>query len=104
MSSYARRMAMLSAQIFGELPRPVHRRSQKVIDLHAREPWGNKPHFGDYYPPLQNYQTFLRHLREEGLYHDEYIDFVEEMTHSRQLRGKGWVQGPREGTKKKKKK
>ncbi|XP_066917258.1 small ribosomal subunit protein mS33-like [Clytia hemisphaerica] len=87
MSSYARRMAMLSAKIFGDLPRPVSERSQKVIDHFKAAPLG--PVHANYYPPLKQYNSLLRKLRFLGIYHDEHMDFVEEMAHKRKLRGKG---------------
>ena len=87
MSSYARRIVILSAKIFGDLPRPVSERSQKVIDLYKAEPLGKM--YGDYYPPLKHYNALLRQLRKLGIYHDEHIDFNEEMAFKRKLRGKG---------------
>ncbi|XP_004209893.2 small ribosomal subunit protein mS33 isoform X1 [Hydra vulgaris] len=87
MIAYARRMAILSAKIFGHLPRPVSERSQKVIDYFKSQPLGVM--YGDYYPPMKRYNSLLRKLRFLGIYHDEHMDFNEEMAHKRKVRGKG---------------
>lgn len=89
MSSYARRMVILGAKIFGEVPRPVSARSQSVVDIYKSQPKGDQPLYGDYYPPLNNYNKLLTQMRKMGLYHDEYMDFVEEMAYNRKERGKG---------------
>ena len=78
-------MVILGARIFGELPRPVSERSQKVIDLYKSEPKANR--IGSYYPPLKEYNSMLRKLRRMGIYHDEHMDFCEEIKYTRKLRG-----------------
>lgn len=80
-------MAILSAKIFGNLPRPVSTRSQKVIDYFKGEPLSAM--YSDYYPPFKKYNSLLRKLRTFGIYHDEHMDFNEEMAYKRKLRGKG---------------
>merc|ERR1712189_28530 len=85
MSSYARRMVILGARIFGEMPRPVSSRSQKVIDTYKSEP--KKERIGNYYPPLDEFNSLVRRLRRMGIYHDEHMDFTEEMAYIRKLRG-----------------
>ena len=85
MTSYARKMVLLGARIFGELPRPVSRRSQKVIDLYKSAP--KKERIGSYYPPLKEYNSLLKKLRGMGIYHDEHMDFTEEIKYVKKLRG-----------------
>merc|ERR1712002_734573 len=68
---------MLGARIFGEIPRPVSIRSQKVIDVYKTQPHAqNKV---KYYPSLDQHNRTLRKLRSMGIYHDEHMDFVEEL-------------------------
>jgi len=90
---------MLSAKIFGNLPRPVSNRSQKVINYFSNEPLGVL--YGDYYPPLKKYNSLMRKLRNFGIYHDEHMDFNEEMAYKRRLRGK---EPPKKGEGKRSKK
>ncbi|XP_065068817.1 small ribosomal subunit protein mS33-like [Rhopilema esculentum] len=85
-SSYIRRMAVLSAKIFGNIPRPVSERSAKVIQMYKQKPMGQDRL--NYYPPLDKFNVLLQKLRHLGIYHDEYLDFKEEMKARRIARGK----------------
>lgn len=80
-------MAVLSAKIFGELPRPVSERSAKVIDMYRKQPMGAIRQ--SYYPPLAKFNVLMQRLRFLGIYHDEHLDFQEEMKARRKARGKG---------------
>lgn len=92
MSQYAKRMAHLSARIFGEMARPTHAGSQrKVIQLMSEEPLHKQKDLINYYPDIENLEMLMRNLRSYGLYRDEHEDFKEEMERLRKLRGKGKV-------------
>lgn len=91
MSSYAKRMAQLSARIFGEFP--INDRYSK--NLHVIQRLQIKPvtkqveYSANYYPRHQELDYLFLTLRDYGLYRDEHRDFNEEMERLRKLRGKG---------------
>jgi len=77
---------MLSAKIFGDVPRPLDLRSHKTINLFKKQPRGNLT--ANYYPPLKKYNSLLMKMRTMGLYHDEYLDFKDEVVAKRKMEGK----------------
>ncbi|XP_061407946.1 small ribosomal subunit protein mS33 isoform X1 [Lethenteron reissneri] len=89
LSNYARRMARLSARIFGEVARPTDAPSMKVVSLMSERPMAKQPDVVNYYPAHQEYSQLMRTLRFHGLYRDEHEDFREEMKRLKKLRGKG---------------
>ncbi|XP_046845885.1 28S ribosomal protein S33, mitochondrial-like [Xenia sp. Carnegie-2017] len=86
-TNYARKMAVLRARIFGELARPTTLRGQKVVEYFRSCPRADQ--VTNYYPPMKQFQSLLFKLRHLGLYHDEHLDFKEEMQFKRRERGKG---------------
>ncbi|XP_070710134.1 small ribosomal subunit protein mS33 [Pempheris klunzingeri] len=88
-SSYATRMARLSAQIFGEVVHPTDSRSMKVVQLFQEPPMAKRPDVIDWYPQHKIYYAMTQKLRFMGLFRDEHEDFKEEMCRLRKLRGKG---------------
>ncbi|XP_014679617.1 PREDICTED: 28S ribosomal protein S33, mitochondrial-like [Priapulus caudatus] len=88
-SNYAKRMARLSARIFGEVTRPTNSKSMKVVTLFSEKPMQKREEVVDYYPNLPVIDRLMRQLRQLGLYRDEHLDFKEEMHRLRKLRGKG---------------
>ncbi|XP_054719976.1 28S ribosomal protein S33, mitochondrial-like [Uloborus diversus] len=88
MSNYARRMARLSARIFGEVARPTNYRSMKVVRDLCKRPKDLDSYLTDHYPPHIEYSNLIKILREHGLYRDEHLDFKEEMIRLKILRGK----------------
>ncbi|MGH0120159.1 UNVERIFIED_CONTAM: hypothetical protein FKN15_065920 [Acipenser sinensis] len=89
LSSYAVRMARLSARIFGEVARPTDSKSMKVVELFREQPMALKKEVYDWYPQHKTYYALTRKLRFLGLFRDEHEDFKEEMRRLRKLRGKG---------------
>ncbi|CAK6974842.1 S ribosomal protein S33%2C mitochondrial [Scomber scombrus] len=89
LSSYALRMARLSAQIFGEVVRPTDSKSMKVVRLFQEPPMAQKKEVYDWYPQHKIYYAMTQKLRFMGLLRDEHQDFKEEMLRLRKLRGKG---------------
>ncbi|XP_067392141.1 small ribosomal subunit protein mS33 [Emydura macquarii macquarii] len=89
LSSYALRMARLSARIFGEVIRPTDSSSMKVVKLFSEQPLAKRKEVYDWYPPHNTYYSLMRTLRSFGLYRDEHQDFKEEMRRLKKLRGKG---------------
>ncbi|XP_077195976.1 small ribosomal subunit protein mS33 [Paroedura picta] len=89
LSSYALRMARLSARIFGEVVRPTDRLSMKVVKLFGELPMAKQKEVYDWYPPHNTYSGLMRKLRFYGLYRDEHEDFRDEMKRLKKLRGKG---------------
>ncbi|NWI86121.1 RT33 protein, partial [Pitta sordida] len=87
-SSYALRMARLSAQIFGEVVRPTDSKSMKVVKLFSEQPFAKQKEVYDWYPPHNTYYALMKKLRYFGLYRDEHQDFKEEMRRLKKLRGK----------------
>lgn len=89
LSSYAMRMARLSAQIFGEVVRPTDSKSMKVVQLFQDQPLAKRKEVYDWYPHHRVYFGMMQKLRFMGLYRDEHQDFKEEMVRLKKLRGKG---------------
>ncbi|KAG7320411.1 hypothetical protein KOW79_016264 [Hemibagrus wyckioides] len=89
LSSYAVRMARLSARIFGDVVRPTDSRSMKVVQLFKEPPMAQKKEVYDWYPQHKIYYSLTQKLRYMGLFRDEHQDFKEEMRRLRKLRGKG---------------
>ncbi|KAL7371117.1 hypothetical protein ABVT39_019252 [Epinephelus coioides] len=89
LSSYAMRMARLSAQIFGEVVRPTDSKSMKVVQLFKETPLAKTKEVYDWYPQHKIYYALTQKLRFMGLFRDEHEDFKEEMRRLRKLRGKG---------------
>uniref|UniRef100_A0A023FU57 Small ribosomal subunit protein mS33 n=1 Tax=Amblyomma parvum TaxID=251391 RepID=A0A023FU57_AMBPA len=88
-SNYAKRMALLSARIFGEVSRPTNKKSMRVVQLFSDLPHDLNPEIVAWYPPHHQLTTLMFRLRMHGLYRDEHQDFKEEMRRLRRLRGKG---------------
>ncbi|XP_020625072.1 28S ribosomal protein S33, mitochondrial-like [Orbicella faveolata] len=86
-ATYARKMALLRARIFGELTRQVTPKSYKIVEHFAKQPLGSE--INSYYPPLKKFQTLLFRMRHFGLYYDDHLNFQEEMAARRKARGKG---------------
>ncbi|XP_029351446.1 small ribosomal subunit protein mS33 [Echeneis naucrates] len=89
LSSYAMRMARLSAQIFGEVVRPTDSRSMKVVEMFKKLPMAKRKEVYDWYPQHKIYYAMTQKLRFMGLFRDEHEDFKDEMCRMRKLRGKG---------------
>ncbi|GAB1601297.1 28S ribosomal protein S33, mitochondrial-like [Argonauta hians] len=87
-SNYAQRMARLSARIFGEVVRPIPKKTNRMFRLFRDRPYNMDPHVVDYYPPLREINSLVLRLRNHGLFRDEHLDFKEEMNRQRMLRGK----------------
>ncbi|KAI4879926.1 hypothetical protein NFI96_018178 [Prochilodus magdalenae] len=89
LSSYAVRMARLSARIFGDVVRPTDSKSMKVVQLFKEPPLAQKKEVYEWYPEHKIYYSLTQRLRYMGLFRDEHQDFKEEMRRLRKLRGKG---------------
>ncbi|KAI5094015.1 28S ribosomal protein S33, mitochondrial [Silurus meridionalis] len=89
LSSYAVRMARLSARIFGDVVRPTDSKSMKVVQLFKEPPMAQKKEVFEWYPQHKIYYSLTQKLRYMGLFRDEHQDFKEEMRRLRKLRGKG---------------
>lgn len=68
LSSYAIRMARLSAQIFGEVVRPTDSKSMKVVRLFQEPPMAQKKEVYDWYPQHKIYYSMTQKLRFMGLF------------------------------------
>lgn len=68
LSSYAMRMARLSAQIFGEVVRPTDSRSMKVVQLFQETPLAKRKEVYDWYPQHKIYYAMTQKLRFMGLF------------------------------------
>ncbi|XP_077987418.1 small ribosomal subunit protein mS33-like [Glandiceps talaboti] len=88
-SNYAKRMARLSARIFGEVVRPTNSKSMKVVELFKAKPIEQRPEVVQYYPPHPQIHSLMKRLRYIGLYRDEHADFKDEMKRVKKLKGKG---------------
>ncbi|XP_025108019.1 28S ribosomal protein S33, mitochondrial-like [Pomacea canaliculata] len=88
MSAYSRKMARLSARIFGEVARPTSVKSTKVVRIFSEKPKHLDKRVVDYYPPYKDLTMTFATLRNYGLFRDEHQDFKEEMIRQRALRGK----------------
>jgi len=97
-TDYAMKMKRLSNQIFGEVRRPTTPASMKLVERFSAEPREQREDWIVFYPAHEETAELMSHLRNYGLYRDEYKDFVEEMERLRTLRGKnrvrkGWTDG-----------
>jgi len=97
-SEYATKMNRLSNQIFGEVRRPTTFDGMRVVTRLSREPYEQTERWNTYYPAVEETTELMTHLREYGLFRDEFEDFKEEMERLRQLRRKsriraGWKDG-----------
>ncbi|XP_070559810.1 small ribosomal subunit protein mS33-like [Ptychodera flava] len=88
-SNYAKRMARLSARIFGEVARPTNESSMRVVKMFSEKPVEQRPEIVKYYPPHPQIHSLMKRLRHIGLYRDEHADFKEEMQRVKKLKGKG---------------
>lgn len=68
MSLYARRMARLSARIFGEVARPTAAKSMKVVKIFSEKPKHLNRVVVDYYPPYKDLGLTFQTLRDYGLF------------------------------------
>lgn len=68
LSSYALRMARLSAQIFGDVVRPTDPKSMKVVKLFSEQPLARREEVYNWYPPHNTYFALMKKLRYLGLY------------------------------------
>lgn len=68
LSSYAVRMARLSAQIFGEVVPPTSCRSLKVVQLFQEPPIAKRKEVYDWYPQHKIYYAMTQKLRFMGLF------------------------------------
>ena len=67
-SNYAKRMAWLSAKIFGEVSRPTNPTSMKVVRMFAEEPLNTKKDIVEYYPRHPEINGLMFNLRRLGLF------------------------------------
>ncbi|GFO43925.1 28S ribosomal protein s33, mitochondrial [Plakobranchus ocellatus] len=88
MSEYARRMAFLSARIFGQVVKGTSYRNEKIVKQLAIKPVHKDRDEINYYPPYMKIDLAFENLRYHGLFRDEHLDFKEEMIRLRELRGK----------------
>ena len=68
LSQYAKRMARLSARIFGEVARPTDTRSLRVVRLFAAKPIDKSPEIYEYYPRHSELNYLTIQLRNLGLF------------------------------------
>ena len=67
-SMYARRMAKLSASIFGDLTRKTDTKSMRVVKIFKENPRYKQNEWVNYYPNHQYATEILDGLRKYGLY------------------------------------
>ena len=67
-SNYAKRMARLSARIFGEVSRPTSERSMKVVKLYEAKPLQLNGEIARYYPRHIELTSLMKRLRFLGLF------------------------------------
>lgn len=67
-STYALRMARLSAQIFSEVARPTDAKSLKVVQLFKETPLAKRKEVYDWYPQHNIYYAMTQKLRFLGLF------------------------------------
>lgn len=80
LSSYAVRMARLSAQIFGEVVRPTDSKSMKVVKLFQEPPMAQRKEVYDWYPQHKIYFAMTQKLRFMGLF--RYFKKLEYTSHT----------------------
>lgn len=68
LSSYAIRMARLSAQIFGEIGNLADSKSMKVVQLFQEVPLAKRKDVYEWYPQHKIYYAMTQQLRFMGLF------------------------------------
>ena len=68
LSNYAKRMAKLSARIFGEIARPTPLPAMKVVEIFEAKPLKKQPEFYDYYPKHIEMTSLMKRVRFLGLF------------------------------------
>lgn len=74
MSAYSRKMARLSARIFGEVARPTSVKSTKVVRIFSEKPKHLDKRVVDYYPPYKDLTMTFATLRNYGLFRQVLIN------------------------------
>ncbi|OQR77264.1 28S ribosomal protein S33 [Tropilaelaps mercedesae] len=85
-SSYAIRMAKLSARVFVE--HPPGKKTRRIHRLLSAKPNDLEKEVVNYYPPHHDWTRLMYHVRAHGLFRDEHQDFRDEIRRLRILRGK----------------
>jgi small subunit ribosomal protein S33 len=67
-SNYAKRMAFLSAKIFGEVARPTNTQSMKVVKIMKEKPLNLREDVVQYYPRHPAITVLMSKLRFHGLF------------------------------------
>ena len=67
-SNYAKRIARLSARIFGEVARPTNEKSMRVVQLFSQRPIEQNKEVVEYYPQHVQLDSLMKRLRFLGLY------------------------------------
>ncbi|XP_062615134.1 small ribosomal subunit protein mS33-like [Saccostrea cucullata] len=88
-SNYAKRMAHLSARIFGEYTGERTYNANRIINEFKSMPKYKDPNIINYYPKHPEATWLLNRLRHHGLFRDYHADFKEEFAAQRAKRGKG---------------
>ena len=68
MSNYAKRMAFLSARIFGEVARPTTSQAMKVVQIFSEQPLNKRKDVVEWYPKHPQINILMSKLRHLGLY------------------------------------
>jgi len=68
LSNYAKRIARLSARIFGEVVRQTDDKSMKVVKMFSEVPLNKQPDIVEYYPRHVELTSLMKRLRTLGLY------------------------------------
>lgn len=76
LSSYAMRVARLSAQIFGDVVCPTDSKSMKVVKLFQETPLAKRAEVSGWYPQHKVYYAMTQKLRFMGLF--RYWSNIEE--------------------------
>ncbi|XP_013386027.1 28S ribosomal protein S33, mitochondrial [Lingula anatina] len=85
---YARRMAALSARIFGEVSKPTDQKSMKVVKMLSVQPANKNPEFVRYYPKYEELRALHLSLRRFGIIRDDLAEFKVHLGRARTGRGK----------------
>ncbi|KAI3415608.1 hypothetical protein GPALN_005207 [Globodera pallida] len=88
-TEYGRRMKRLSHRIFGEVTLQADKKTLRVAEIMAAEPWEQQAKLSEkYYPNTPMFHYLVKMLKMHGLFFDEHLVWREVQNEIRIAKGK----------------
>uniref|UniRef100_A0A914H0X8 Small ribosomal subunit protein mS33 n=1 Tax=Globodera rostochiensis TaxID=31243 RepID=A0A914H0X8_GLORO len=88
-TEYGRRMKRLSHRIFGEVTLQADKKTMRVAEIMAAEPWEQQAKLSEkYYPNTPMFHYLVKMLKMHGLFFDEHLVWREVQNEIRIAKGK----------------